>query len=64
MAEADPFPIHQDAAEAARERAAATRRKRVRLVLMTIVPALIVGAGLWYWFGSPGEVDTDNAYVK
>ena len=64
MAEADPSFPHQDAAIAAREHAAATRRKRLRLVLMTIVPALIIGAGLWYWFGSPDEVDTDNAYVK
>lgn len=64
MAEADPFPVHQDALAAAKEHAAATRRKRVRMVLMTVVPALIVGAGLWYWYGNAGEVETDNAYVK
>ncbi|MCW1383101.1 HlyD family secretion protein [Novosphingobium sp. KCTC 2891] len=64
MAEADPFPANQNAAQAAREHQSETRRKRVRLALMTVVPILIVGAGLWYWFGSPGEVETDNAYIK
>ncbi len=35
-----------------------------RAALMLLVPALAVGAGIWYWFGSPGEVSTDNAYIK
>lgn len=39
-------------------------RSRWRVPLMLSVPIIAVVAGLWYWFGSPGEVSTDNAYVK
>jgi membrane fusion protein (multidrug efflux system) len=63
MAEADPFkPVEAEAS--ARERRKAVRNKRLRLVAMLVVPALIVGGALVWWFGSPGEVSTDNAYVK
>ena len=63
MAEADPFkPAAADSADA--ERRKATKAKRLRLVAMLVVPALIVGGALIWWFGSPGEVSTDNAYVK
>jgi len=31
---------------------------------MLSVPLLTVCAAIWYLFGSPGEVSTDNAYVK
>ena len=63
MAEADPFkPTAPDSG--ASERRKAVRRKRLRLVVMLLVPALIVGGALIWWFGSPGEVSTDNAYVK
>lgn len=63
MAEADPFkPTPADSA--ASERGKATRAKRLRLAAMFIVPALIVGGALVWWFGNPGEVTTDNAYLK
>ena len=63
MAEADPFkPVEVEAN--AKERRKAVRNKRLRLVAMLVVPALIVGGALVWWFGSPGEVSTDNAYVK
>ncbi|MBX9663966.1 HlyD family secretion protein [Novosphingobium sp.] len=63
MAEADPFkPVEVEAN--AKERGKAVRNKRLRLVAMLVVPALIVGGALVWWFGSPGEVSTDNAYVK
>ncbi len=63
MAEADPFkPSAADSADGERRKAA--RGKRLRLAAMLIVPALIVGGALTWWFGSPGEVSTDNAYVK
>ena len=38
--------------------------RRWRTALMVAGPALLIGGALWYWFGRPGEVDTDNAYVK
>ncbi|MBX9885142.1 MAG: HlyD family secretion protein, partial [Novosphingobium sp.] len=63
MAEADPFkPAAADGAASAQRQA--TRRKRLRLAVMLLVPALVVGGALAWWFGSPGEVSTDNAYVK
>lgn len=65
MAEADPFP----AGDAKGQPVAAVadpvaRRSRWRWPVMLGVPLLLVGGGLWYWFGHPGEVSTDNAYVK
>lgn len=64
MAEADPFKPAAAAEASAAERRKATRTKRLRLVGMLIIPALIVGGALYWWFGQPGEVSTDNAYVK
>ncbi len=63
MAESDPFKP-AEAAVTASERRKATRNKRLRLAVMLIIPALIVGGALIWWFGRPGEVSTDNAYVK
>jgi membrane fusion protein (multidrug efflux system) len=63
MAEADPFkPAAADTSVA--ESRKAVRTKRLRLAAMLIIPALIVGGALIWWFGQPGEVSTDNAYVK
>lgn len=59
MAEADPFPPQDIAASPAR-----APKKRSRTALMALGPILAVAAGLWYWFGRPGEVGTDNAYIK
>lgn len=65
MAEADSFT-----ADNAGHSARATlpeghpARSRWRMPLMLLVPVICIGAALWYWFGSPGEVSTDNAYVK
>jgi membrane fusion protein (multidrug efflux system) len=68
MAEADPFkPADRSeiaAAEAAPARGKRTRAKLLRLVALFLVPLLIVGGALFYWFGSPDTVSTDNAYVK
>ena len=64
MAEADPFRPESPAAEAATAHTARTERRRLRTILMIAGPALLIGGALWYWFGRPGEVDTDNAYVK
>ena len=68
MAEADPFkPADRGevaAAEAAPARGKHTRAKLLRLVAMFLVPLLVVGGAVFYWFGSPDTVSTDNAYVK
>lgn len=65
MAEADPFPKSEmPAAQAAAEHATRTRAKRGRAILMMLGPVLAVAGGLWYWFGRPGVVETDNAYIK
>jgi len=64
MAEADPFKPGEAAIASANEHRKATRAKRLRLVVMLLIPALIVGGALIWWFGNPGEVSTDNAYVK
>ncbi|MBA4353965.1 MAG: secretion protein HlyD [Novosphingobium sp.] len=65
MAEADPFPTTDaPAAQAAREHVARTGRKRGRMFVMALGPVLAVAGGLWYWFGQPGVVETDNAYIK
>ncbi|WP_066557915.1 HlyD family secretion protein [Croceicoccus bisphenolivorans] len=62
MAEADPVTVPQADSEAPVRHPAP--RKRGRMLAMFLVPLAIVAAGLWYWFGSPGEVSTDNAYLK
>lgn len=36
----------------------------MRMVLMILGPVAAVAGGLWYWFGNPGVVETDNAYIK
>jgi len=65
MAEADPFkPAEAPSIENAPRRAAKTRAKRLRLIGMLLIPALIAGTALVWWFGRPNEVSTDNAYVK
>ncbi|OYZ10381.1 MAG: secretion protein HlyD [Novosphingobium sp. 28-62-57] len=63
MAEADPFPP----AEARTSNASApapSGKRRSRTALMILGPVAAVAAGLWYWFGQPGVVATDNAYIK
>lgn len=65
MADADPFPAVADKqAEATYVPGEVSRRSKWRLPLMLIVPALIIGGALWWWFGSGDTVSTDNAYVK
>ena len=67
MAEADPFRGEQAgnaASAAAIDHQQRTRTRRWRAILMIIGPLVMIGGALWYWFGRPGEVDTDNAYVK
>jgi len=62
MAEADPVTVPTADTEAG------TPPRRSRnwkgILLMFGVPLLIAAAGLYYLFGSPGEVETDNAYLK
>lgn len=62
MAEADPFPPSD--VQGGAGSAAPQKKRRLRSVLMLAGPILAVGAGLWYWFGQPGVVETDNAYIK
>ena len=67
MAEADPFrPESKSAAAtlAVADHVERTKGRRMRAFLLILGPALLIGGALWYWFGRPGEVDTDNAYVK
>jgi membrane fusion protein (multidrug efflux system) len=61
VAEADPV-VHPRAGTVVPEVPPA--RSRWRLPLMLVVPLIAIVAGLWYWFGSPGTVSTDNAYIK
>ncbi len=63
MAEADPFKP-ADAVVTPSERRKVIGLKRLRLAAMLLIPALIVCGALFWWFGHPGEVSTDNAYVK
>ena len=67
MADADTFTADSGAERQSRLRdlPEVTRARRPwRVPLMLLVPIFAVGGGLWYWFGSPGEVSTDNAYIK
>lgn len=67
MAEADPVSVPMSDAQAqdrGGQADAPPRRRSMRLFAMLLVPLLIVGGALWYWFGSPGQVATDNAYLK
>ncbi|WP_144097150.1 HlyD family secretion protein [Croceicoccus sediminis] len=62
MAEADPQTVpHAETTNPAAAKPASRWRKAL---LMLGVPLLIVAGGLYYWFGHPGEVATDNAYLK
>lgn len=63
MAEADPFPASETLSRSAVS-PAPPKPRRLRGVLMMLGPALAIAAGLWYWFGNSGVVETDNAYVK
>lgn len=72
MADADPATLPQQssagspptAAPAPVNDAPAQPRRPRKWLVMLGVPVAVAAAGLWYWFGSPGEVATDNAYLK
>lgn len=65
MAEADPFHFDESSTVGALAEAAVPARKsRLRTALMILGPLVAIGAGLWYWFGNPDTVATDNAYIK
>ena len=65
MADADPFPAVADRqADATYVPGEVSRNTKWRLPLMLVVPALIVGGALWWWFKTGETVSTDNAYVK
>lgn len=70
MAEADPFPPEEvqstqsEFDQKAEPTKTLARSRRSRTALMVLGPLLAVGGGLWYWFGQPGVVETDNAYIK
>ncbi|RVQ67762.1 HlyD family secretion protein [Croceicoccus ponticola] len=62
MAEADPVTMPR--ADTQIDTPAPARSGWKRGLLMFGVPLLLLLGGLWYWFGSPGQVATDNAYLK
>jgi len=65
MAEADPPRAKQAAATLViGDPAPRARTRHGRTALMIIGPLALIGGGLWYWFGHPGEIGTDNANVK
>ena len=64
MAEADPFPFDEAGTADTPGKAVAPGRSPGRTALMALGPIIAIGAGLWYWFGDPDAVETDNAYVK
>ena len=65
MAEADPFHFDETSTvDAPAEAAVPARKSRLRTALMILGPLVAIGAGLWYWFGNPDTVATDNAYIK
>jgi membrane fusion protein (multidrug efflux system) len=65
MAEADPPRAKTaPAAIVISDTAQQPRKRRSRAALMILGPLLLIGGGLWYWFGHPGEISTDNANVK
>lgn len=37
--------------------------RRLRIGLMILVPALLIGGGLWYYIGTENYVSTDDAYI-
>jgi membrane fusion protein (multidrug efflux system) len=65
MADADPFPVQgTTSSQPPVQGQPAAKRRRLRTVLMLAGPVVIVAGALWFWFGNPGTVETDNAYVK
>lgn len=38
--------------------------RRLRIALMILGPAALIGGGLWYYFSTRGYVSTDDAYVQ
>jgi len=65
MADADPFPAVAEKPQGETYvPGEVSKRSKWRLPLMLVVPALIIGGALWWWFGSGDTVSTDNAYVK
>jgi membrane fusion protein, multidrug efflux system len=64
MAEADPVSAINAAVAAEPIPAKRPLARRLRPLLMLLGPVLLVGGGLWYWFGNSDVVSTDNAYVK
>ena len=61
MAERDP---QIDADTMAEESKAEKKRSPVRLLAMLIVPALVIGFGVYWYMTSGRYVSTDNAYVQ
>jgi membrane fusion protein (multidrug efflux system) len=55
-----------DRARQARDEKQAGQRKAarpwVRLIMVVVLVLLVIG-GLWYWYATKGEVDTDDAYT-
>ncbi|MBB3860016.1 membrane fusion protein (multidrug efflux system) [Novosphingobium hassiacum] len=64
MAEADPFPRDEASAAASPVKAPRPKRSLPRTAFVALGPIVAIGAGLWYWYGDPGTVETDNAYIK
>ena len=59
----EPAEVSQPSAVAAMP-SRARAKKLLRLFLMLIVPAVLLGAGVWYWVATDRYVSTDNAAVK
>ncbi len=64
MAEADPVTLPNPQAELEVPAEAPRRGGWGRKLMMFGVPIVVVAGALAWWFGSPGEVATDNAYLK
>ncbi|MGN6154960.1 MAG: HlyD family secretion protein, partial [Sphingomicrobium sp.] len=56
----------EEAAAIAKEtrKARKSKKAQLRTILMLVVPALLIVAGLYLWFASGGSESTDNAQVK
>ena len=39
-------------------------RKRLRTILLVVVPLIVVAIGVFIWLGSGRYISTDNAYVQ
>ncbi len=65
MAEGDPFKPAEGATKGAGAAGAGlARTKWLRRIGLFLIPVLIVGGALIWWFGNPDAISTDNAYVK